>query len=78
MRGVVRYSSQKPAPYVWVVVKQNGAERGRSLTADDGSYYIKDLPDGVYDLIVTKGARKLYQGQARLPKDRVFDIPLGS
>jgi len=79
MRGVVRYSStNKPAPFVWVVARQGGAEKGRSLTADDGSYYIKDLPDGLYELVITKGSRTLYQGRAILPKDKIFNIPLGA
>lgn len=77
MRGVVRYSSSnKPAPFVWVVVKQGGSEKGRSLTADDGSYFIRNLPDGLYDLIVIKGTRTLYQGQAHLPQDKTLDIAL--
>ena len=79
LRGVVVYSStNKPAPFVWVVARQGGAEKGRSLTADDGSYYIKDLPDGFYDLVVTKGSRILYRGRANLPKDKIFNIPLGA
>jgi hypothetical protein len=77
MRGVVT-ASNKPVPFVWVVARQSGAEKGRSLTGDDGSYYIKDLPNGSYDLVVTKGTRTLYQGHASLPKDKVFNIPLGS
>ena len=77
MKGIVRYSSSnKPAPFVWVIVKQDGSEKGRSLTADDGSYFIRNLPDGSYDLVVTKGARTLYQGRAHLPESRVFNIPL--
>jgi hypothetical protein len=77
MRGVVRYSaSGKPAPFVWVLVRQGGAEKGRSLTGDDGSYFIRNLPDGLYDLVVTKGTRTLYQGRAELPRDKILDIPL--
>jgi hypothetical protein len=79
MRGVVIYSSSnKPAPFVWVIVKQGSSEKGRSLTADDGSYFIRNLPDGLYDLVVTKGGRTLYQGRAHLPESRVFNIPLSA
>jgi hypothetical protein len=78
MRGTVRYSSSnKPAPLAWVIVKQGGSEKGRSLTSDDGSYFIRDLPNGLYDLVVTRGGRTLYEGRAHLPENKVFDIPLG-
>jgi hypothetical protein len=35
------------------------------------------LPNGSYDLVVTKSSRTLYQGRAILPRDNVFNIPLG-
>jgi len=74
MTGVVRDSARKPVPYVWVVVSQDGSTKGRSLTADDGSYFIKSLPLGAYGLEVVKGKRTLYRGQVRLPDNKAFDI----
>ena len=33
----------KPARSVWVIISLNGREKGRSLTGDDGKYYIANL-----------------------------------
>jgi Carboxypeptidase regulatory-like domain len=35
----------------------SGSQRARAVTADDGSYYVSDLPDGVYEVTIT------YRGQ---------------
>jgi len=49
-----------------VIVSLNGREKGRSLTGDDGKYYIADLDPGTYDFIVERGGQ-LYKGRATLP-----------
>ena len=46
VRGTVSQQSRGPLRSVWVIVTQNGAERGRALTGDDGRYYIGNLDDG--------------------------------
>src|SRR5262245_52720653 len=65
VKGTVT-SAGKPARSVWVIVSLNGRERGRSLTGDDGKYYIAGLSPGTYDFVVEKG-EQLYKGRATLP-----------
>ena len=72
VKGVV-LSSGRPLRSVWVVTSQNGRERGRSLTGDDGRYYLY-LDPGQYDVTVQNGKRQLYKGRISLPKNNTFDI----
>jgi hypothetical protein len=65
VKGTVT-SAGKPARSVWVIVSLNGREKGRSLTGDDGKYYIADLDPGTYDFVVERG-EQLYKGRATLP-----------
>lgn len=67
-------SSGSPVPAVWVIISQRGgSERGRSLTGDDGRYYIDNLDDGAYDLLATKGNRQVII-PIDLPSQRVVNI----
>ena len=73
VKGTVT-AAGKPARSVWVIVSLNGREKGRSLTGDDGKYYIADLDPGTYDFVVEKGGQ-LYKGRATLPiMDGTFNI----
>jgi hypothetical protein len=65
VKGMVT-SEGKPARSVWVVISLNGREKGRSLTGDDGKYYIANLDPGTYDFVVERGGQ-LYKGRATLP-----------
>ncbi len=69
IRGVVQSPSGRVFSSVWVIVSQNAQEKGRSLTGDDGKYYIANLNDGVYDLAVYRGNNLIYQGQVDLRAD---------
>ena len=73
MKGAVTRSKQ-PVRSAWVILMQNGAEKGRSLTGDDGRYYIGELAAGEYDIVVKQGARSVFTGRVRLPEDRVNNI----
>ncbi|HZE64811.1 MAG TPA: carboxypeptidase-like regulatory domain-containing protein [Pyrinomonadaceae bacterium] len=73
--GQITSASDRPATSVWVIIKQNGQERGRSLTGDDGSYYINNLGNGQYELLVTKGANQLSR-TISLPQNKVFNIKI--
>jgi hypothetical protein len=64
----------RPVRSAWVVVTQNGEEKGRSLTGDDGKYYIGDLNEGVYDVVVKQGPRDVFTGRLTLPQDRVYNV----
>jgi hypothetical protein len=70
---IISASSGRPAPSVWVIIKQSGSERGRSLTGDDGSYYIGKLGNGDYEVLVTKGASQQTE-RVTLPQNKVFNI----
>ena len=77
LKGQVKLSS-KPLRAAWVIVSQSGKESGRSLTGDDGKYYISNLDQGAYDIIVQKGKQQLYKGQVDVPTKTDYDIRLKS
>lgn len=66
--------SGRPLTSVWVVISQNGSERGKALTGDDGRYYISNLGDGVYQIAAYKGKHQLTNEQVNLPGDTNHDI----
>lgn len=70
--GIVS-SSGRAVPSVLVIISQDSFEKGRSLTGDDGRYYIGNLADGGYDLVAIKGHRQVIR-RINLPKDQVTDI----
>jgi hypothetical protein len=73
VKGTVT-SAGTPARSVWVIVSLNGNEKGRSLTGDDGKYYISNLDPGTYDFVVQRD-QQLYKGRATLPiTNSTFDI----
>jgi hypothetical protein len=76
LRGVVSQQSGQPLRSVWVIVSQNGAERGRSLTGDDGRYYIGELNAGGYEIVVKSGNREIFRGSISLPANQRYDIPV--
>ncbi len=77
VKGIVKSPSGNLFTSVWVIVSQNGYEKGRSLTGDDGKYYISNLSDGVYDVAVYQGRRQIYKGQVYLRADtRRHDISI--
>jgi len=66
VKGTVT-SAGKPARSVWVIFSLNGSEKGRSLTGDDGKYYITGVDPGTYDFVVVERGVQLYKGRATLP-----------
>jgi hypothetical protein len=66
----------KPIPSVMVETYINGTLKGRSLTGDDGKYYIDGLDEGIYDILVKKGQQELSRKQLRLTHSETFDITL--
>jgi hypothetical protein len=77
LKGQVKLSSN-PLRSAWVIVSQSGKEKGRSLTGDDGKYYISNLDQGAYDIIVQKGKQQLYKKQVNVPTKSDYDISLKS
>ncbi len=74
--GRVLARSSKPIAAVWVVVSENGTVRGRSLTGDDGRYYVGTLDRKGYDLAVIRGRQTLIRKQVHLPENTTYDIVL--
>jgi membrane protein implicated in regulation of membrane protease activity len=66
----------RPVRAAWVIVTQDRQEKGRSLTGDDGKYYIGDLEEGEYDVAVMQGPRKVNVGHVRLPDNSTYNIPV--
>jgi hypothetical protein len=74
--GVVTSPSRRPLASVWVIVSQNDQEKGRSLTGDDGTYYISNLSAGTYNLMVYGKKGKLSAEQVNLPGDSTHNISI--
>lgn len=68
--------SGRPLPSAWVIVSQDGNEKGRSLTGDDGAYYIGNLSAGTYKLMVYQKNRQLSDEQVNLPVDSTHNITI--
>ena len=73
VKGLVT-SSNKPLRSVWVIASQNGTEKGRSLTGDDGKYFIDNLPAGTYDLVVEQAKKQMWRGQITLSVNTYYNI----
>ena len=65
---------RNPVRSVWVIVSQNGTEKGRALTGGDGVYYIGNLAGGDYWITVVQQGRQLYGRQIRLPDNSTHNI----
>ena len=76
IRGSVVTPSGQPVGSVWVVLERDGYPLGRSLTADDGRYYVSRLEAGAYLILVRRGDATLYRAQVNLPGDAVHEIVL--
>jgi hypothetical protein len=58
-----------------LIVFSSGAGKGRALTLDDGSYYVPNLSDGVYDVTITFGGRDYNKGTLRTAQNQTLYIP---
>jgi hypothetical protein len=74
IKGTVKYPSGRPLNSVWVTISQDNVEKGRSLTGDDGKYYISNLDGGTYEIVVLSGTRQIYKGQVDIPQEGNYDI----
>ncbi len=71
---VLSASSGRPIPSLWVVIYDGKAQKGRSLTGDDGRYYIGALDGKEYKVVVRRGSKTLFQEMIRLPQNEHYDI----
>ena len=74
LKGTVLSPAGRPVRSVWVIAGQNGRDTARSLTGDDGRYYIGNLEPGRYDVTVSNGRTQLHKGQVSLPASGSYDI----
>lgn len=76
--GKVTSKAVRPVASVWVIVFDGDSQKGRSLTGDDGSYYIGGLESKTYTLVVRKqlNGTDLVSAQVTLPRDRVYSFRL--
>ena len=76
--GKVVAGSSKPASSTWVIVYAGATQKGRSLTGDDGKYYIGGLAPGTYGIVVRKqpNSVNLFQGEISLPKNRIYNVKI--
>jgi hypothetical protein len=67
-----------PARSVWVILYDGATEKGRSLTGDDGRYYIGNLEQKPYAIVVRRQitGTDLVRNQISLPSNRVYNIRL--
>ena len=78
MTGRITHYNGNPARSLAITISQNGTVVGRSLSGDDGKFFIPNLPDGTYDITIQRGTKKLFTGQIRLPENRVTNVRLKS
>jgi hypothetical protein len=79
LAGRVLSHVSRPAVNLWVLVYEGNVLRGRSLTGDDGSYFIPRLEAKTYIIIVKKDLRSsqdLFRSDVRLPLTSSFIIRL--
>jgi len=76
--GKVTFGQSNPATSVWVLVYDGANLKGRSLTGDDGRYYIGGLNAKTYRLVVKRqpSGSDLASNSVSLPRDSVHNINL--
>jgi len=76
--GIVTTASSIPVRSVWVILYDGTALKGRSLTGDDGRYYIGRLDKRTYTIIVRRQitGSDLFKSQVTLPQNRGYNIRL--
>jgi len=76
--GIVTSASSAPVRSVWVILYDGTALKGRSLTGDDGRYYVGRLDKRTYRIIVRRQVtgNDLFKGQVILPQNRSYNIRL--
>jgi hypothetical protein len=79
MTGRVTTSSSAPARSLWVILYDGARESGRSLTGDDGRYYIGNLQSNkAYNIVVRRQvtSSNLTSHPVSLPANKIFNIKL--
>jgi hypothetical protein len=75
--GKVRYKgSDNPAPYALVIFMQDGRERARAITGDDGFYFIRNIAEGKYSVRIRRGETQREHEVQVGPNGGSFDFDL--
>jgi hypothetical protein len=76
--GRVTIGPSNPANAVLVIVYTGTRQITRSLTGNDGRYYISGLGDKTYTIVVRKqlSGPNLFSASVSLPTNRVYNIKL--
>jgi hypothetical protein len=76
--GRVTFQQSNPARSLWVLVFDGATLKGRSLTGDDGRYYVGGLEEKTYTIVVKKqpSGNNLASERVSLPQNRVYNIVL--
>jgi hypothetical protein len=76
--GTVMTGQSKPAPSMWVMVYDGAVLEGRTLTGNDGRYYVGGLDEKTYTIFVRKqiSGSNLASQSITLPQNRVCNIKL--
>ena len=73
---VVSRSSGQPLSSISVELFKEKNRVSRSLTGDDGKYYISGFAKGSYDVVVVKHGEELFRKTVRLTESLRLDIDL--
>lgn len=78
LTGKVTSGPSNPVRSVWVMVFEGSQLKGRSLTGDDGRFYIGGLEQKSYTVVVRRQASgtNLTSQSVTLPRDQVHNIIL--
>lgn len=78
LSGKVTYSSNsRPARSVWIYLFDGRVRRSRTLTGDDGRFYIGKLERKTYTVVVKQRHKRDYRfGNVTLPKHQDIEIVL--
>ncbi len=60
----------------WVHVYSGTILKGKSLTGDDGRFYVSRLGAGSYEVVIRKGMVVLYRAIINLPEQRMYNVQL--
>ena len=69
--------TNNPATQALIIFILNGAEKARTITGDDGIYFIRDIPEGTYVVKISyRGVDRQYSGIVVGPAARTHDFQL--
>lgn len=76
--GTVTTAQSKPAPSMWVMVYDGAVLKGRTLTGNDGRYFVGGLVEKTYTIVVRKqiSGSNLASKTITLPQDRLCNLKL--